>query len=260
MSSRLQDVILRDTRVNQPAASAVAPGTIYFVTDELVTERSNGTSWENYSDTGTVVIRGIQGVAGLIGPEPEEPEIPLIIPATPINTFTGDAGAGGVKGLVPAPAIGDATKFLRGDASWQAVSAISGVVLVAETSLNTAAINALNTTPYVLVATPGANKIVVPIWMIFWFTQTGNAFSGNPSFRIRWNGLTADIITAFNTFNLTVANNGNFFVVKQPLIISSSYGGNDWTNKALELSASADTTGGAGSTLRVSMAYYIAGF
>jgi hypothetical protein len=34
----------------------------------------------------------------------------------------GDAGAGGTKGLVPAPATGDATKFLRGDMTYQTVS------------------------------------------------------------------------------------------------------------------------------------------
>jgi hypothetical protein len=50
MASRLQDVILRDTRANQPAATAVAPGTLFYVTDESVTERSSGTAWEDYTD------------------------------------------------------------------------------------------------------------------------------------------------------------------------------------------------------------------
>lgn len=35
-----------------------------------------------------------------------------------LNEFVGDAGAGGTKGLVKTPAIGDATKYLRGDATW----------------------------------------------------------------------------------------------------------------------------------------------
>lgn len=35
-----------------------------------------------------------------------------------INSFIGDSGSGGVKGLVPAPGIGDASKCLRGDGSW----------------------------------------------------------------------------------------------------------------------------------------------
>ena len=47
---RLQDVIQRDTRANQPAATDVPIGTIYYVTDENVTERSNGTTWDDISD------------------------------------------------------------------------------------------------------------------------------------------------------------------------------------------------------------------
>lgn len=49
----LEDVILRDTRANQPAATDVAEGSLYYVTDEQVTERSNGTTWDDYSDAGT---------------------------------------------------------------------------------------------------------------------------------------------------------------------------------------------------------------
>jgi type 1 fimbria pilin len=50
--SRLQDVILRGTRATQPAATAVSAGTLYFVTDEDVTERSSGSAWESYSAAG----------------------------------------------------------------------------------------------------------------------------------------------------------------------------------------------------------------
>lgn len=35
-----------------------------------------------------------------------------------LDAFTGDSGSGGVKGLVPAPASGDATKFLKGNGTW----------------------------------------------------------------------------------------------------------------------------------------------
>lgn len=35
-----------------------------------------------------------------------------------LNVMVGDSGAGGTKGLVPAPVTGDATKFLRGDGTW----------------------------------------------------------------------------------------------------------------------------------------------
>lgn len=36
--------------------------------------------------------------------------------------FVGDSGAGGAIGAVPAPAIGDASKFLRGDGTFQAIA------------------------------------------------------------------------------------------------------------------------------------------
>lgn len=39
-----------------------------------------------------------------------------------LNAMVGDAGSGGTKGLVPAPAAGDATKFLRGDGTFQAIA------------------------------------------------------------------------------------------------------------------------------------------
>lgn len=61
MASRLQDVIQRDTRANQPDATDVAEGTLYYVTDESVTERSNGTTWDDYSDTGSSGISQLTG-------------------------------------------------------------------------------------------------------------------------------------------------------------------------------------------------------
>jgi hypothetical protein len=36
-----------------------------------------------------------------------------------LDVFTGDSGSGGVKGLVPAPAAGDALKVLSGNGSWR---------------------------------------------------------------------------------------------------------------------------------------------
>jgi len=51
-ASRLQDAIQRGTRAAQPAATTVAIGVVYYVTDESVTERSNGTVWQNCADSG----------------------------------------------------------------------------------------------------------------------------------------------------------------------------------------------------------------
>lgn len=36
-----------------------------------------------------------------------------------LDVMEGDSGSGGLKGLVPAQSLGDATKFLRGDGTWQ---------------------------------------------------------------------------------------------------------------------------------------------
>jgi hypothetical protein len=49
--ANFEDLILRDTRSNQPAAGV--PGRLYYVTDENVTERDNGSAWEDYTDGST---------------------------------------------------------------------------------------------------------------------------------------------------------------------------------------------------------------
>lgn len=54
MASRLQDVILRGTAASRPLATVVAPGTLYFSTDTLTTDRSDGTNWQTYADGGVV--------------------------------------------------------------------------------------------------------------------------------------------------------------------------------------------------------------
>jgi len=45
--ANFEDLIIRDTRGNQPAAGT--GGRLYFVTDEGVTERDSGIAWESYS-------------------------------------------------------------------------------------------------------------------------------------------------------------------------------------------------------------------
>jgi hypothetical protein len=44
----LSTAIARGTRAAQSAATAVATGTLYYVTDEFVIERSNGATWDSY--------------------------------------------------------------------------------------------------------------------------------------------------------------------------------------------------------------------
>lgn len=61
-----------------------------------------------------------------------------------LNVFVGDSGSGGTKGLVIAPATGDATKYLRGDATWATVSSGSSTMTV----LNKAANYTVTTTDF----------------------------------------------------------------------------------------------------------------
>jgi len=51
VASRLQDVIQRGLASAKPAATTVAPGTLYFSTDSGVTERSDGSTWQSYGPT-----------------------------------------------------------------------------------------------------------------------------------------------------------------------------------------------------------------
>lgn len=53
--AKLSDVILRGTRASQPAATAVAEGAVYYVTDEYITERSTGAAWQSIADGGTAL-------------------------------------------------------------------------------------------------------------------------------------------------------------------------------------------------------------
>ncbi len=57
----LEDVLLRDSRANQPAATDVAEGTLYYVTDEQITEQSRSGSWVDYSDSGGSGITQLTG-------------------------------------------------------------------------------------------------------------------------------------------------------------------------------------------------------
>lgn len=94
--STLQSILQRGTAVSQPAANTVPVGTLYFQTDTFFLQRSNGSTWDSYG--------------------------PVLL--------VGDSGSGGTRGLVPAPASGDAAagKFLKADATWAVPSGGGGSI------------------------------------------------------------------------------------------------------------------------------------
>lgn len=78
----------RGTRAAQPLATDVLDGTLYFVTDEGVIERSNGTAWESYSGAGGAASRGNPGPPGM---DAEEAETSFMI-AGPAGSVTTPGG------------------------------------------------------------------------------------------------------------------------------------------------------------------------
>lgn len=69
--------------------------------------------------------------------------------------FVGDSGAGGTKGLVPAPTTGDASKYLKGDGTWAAVAGSGTVTSVSVVSANGLAgsVATATTTPAITLST-----------------------------------------------------------------------------------------------------------
>jgi len=75
---------------------------------------------------------------------------------TPV--FTGDSGSGGVEGLVPAPAIGDASKFLKGDGTWGVSYVVPSTITTASTTLSTAD----NLKAFFVNYTVGTHTVTIP--------------------------------------------------------------------------------------------------
>lgn len=74
-----------------------------------------------------------------------------------LNAFVGDSGAGGTKGLVPAPASGDAAanKFLKADGTWATTPSGSGTVSSVGLSVPAASILSVSGSPVTTSGTLG---------------------------------------------------------------------------------------------------------
>lgn len=72
-----------------------------------------------------------------------------------LNVFGADAGAGGVKGLVPATVAGDAARYLKGDGTWGAIAGGGSVTSVSVVSANGFAgtVATATTTPAITIST-----------------------------------------------------------------------------------------------------------
>jgi hypothetical protein len=86
MASRLQDVIQRGLAGARPLATAVAPGTLYYSTDTTITERSDGTTWQTFTDSGGLV--GSSTVLKLAAPFVVEAEETVYEPQLPLPSVS----------------------------------------------------------------------------------------------------------------------------------------------------------------------------
>jgi hypothetical protein len=117
------DIHRRGTRAAQPAASAVTVGTLYFVTDESITERSTGVAWEGYSDAGGVLTPGAHAPSHQSG---GGDPIKLDDLAAPDDNTDLNASAG-AHGLLR-KLSGTATDFLNGSGAWAVPAGAGNVV------------------------------------------------------------------------------------------------------------------------------------
>lgn len=140
-------ILAPDTRANQPAANTVGIGAIYYVTDEHVLERSTGLAWEAFSvsdaEVEAIVAAAPPAAHATSHEEGESDELDVLAlggysgdaadvlagngswkdaaaQTADLDEMVGDSGSGGTKGLVPAPAAGDAAadKYLKADGTW----------------------------------------------------------------------------------------------------------------------------------------------
>jgi hypothetical protein len=119
-----EECVQRGTRALQPLAIDVTEGTLYFVTDENITERSNGSVWQNNSPTGTLSGTIAQQPTGL-GPAHAGLLFQVLAPyfhtcrwnGTAWEFAPGDCGNGYLTERVVAPQAGEGLALCNGAAT-----------------------------------------------------------------------------------------------------------------------------------------------
>jgi hypothetical protein len=143
------------------------------------------------------VAAGSAGFVGATGAGNYEHRTPTQVTAA-LDAFTGDSGAGGVKGLVPAPAAGDAAanKFLKADGTWTASSAPSAATQ-AEQETGT------STTVYVSPGRQQFHASACKAWVVW--------------------GISSTIAASYNVASITDTGTGDWTIVIDTDFSSANY-------------------------------------
>lgn len=279
---RLSDVTLRGTRAEQPSFLVAPVGALYFVTDENVTERNAGTSWQTFSGptpittSGAVVDEALTRFNGASGQSIQSSLITLTdagvlgFPDNVRQTFNPGANN---PGLNFGSFAGDPSTPANGDVWYNSVSnelktRINGatVVLTAATpvgaqiirvAITEAELEALNTSPKDIgIAAPGADKIIVPIHC-FLEINLVTAYSTSPTYSIVYDTSTTNLLSTTLSITLTATLVKKADSAGPGNIAWTNYTTFDPRNKIIRLRASANPgTPGTGVATAVAVVTY----
>lgn len=108
--STFQSLIERGVRADQPIASVVPVGTLYYVTDEGLLERSSGSAWESYSASSSGGLTLIQQIVTAASQATVDfTSIPATYKALILDFFSRDTNAGSASSVMRARINNDST-------------------------------------------------------------------------------------------------------------------------------------------------------
>lgn len=141
------------------------------------------------------------------------------------------------------------TSDTRGIATWQASG--SGVVQSATTTISSAQILALHTTPITLVAAQGASTAIVPISMTVEYLYSTAAYATDNTLIFTYGGGT------WITIGSGIAGTSNVFYLRNAQVNAGVSGSNAYSNSAFSVTTpTSNPTAGSG-TLKITVLYSV---